>query len=248
METIGTFAKRINVTVRTLRYYDDIGILKPQSTNAQGHKLYGKEEEKILLRIQAWKFLGISLDEIKPLLDENKEHYSFTLSLQKKLLMEQKERLETMIEAVEDAEQIVEVSEGKAVEYMDILFMVVNMYRLEREQKNFLVKHFSKEWVDQLFNHSPDDRGRILKQNVIYFHKLIDAINQGKDPTSEEVQCIIKDLMVDIEKTVDPSIVEQIADKIDLFEENAHLFESVIPEPIKTYSDQAVNHYYLQKK
>ncbi|WP_380087978.1 MerR family transcriptional regulator [Evansella tamaricis] len=243
-DTIGMFAKRMNVSIRTLRYYDEIDLLKPTKTNSKGHKLYGAKEQSVLQRIQAWKFLGVPLEDIKGLLDESNIDFSLTLSLQKKLLLEQKQRMEAMIDAVEDAQTVLKLSEGKAKEYMEVLYMVLNTYRLEKEQKKFLLKHFPTEWVDQLYQPFGIDRKELIKHNTNYLFRLFESMKNNVNPTSEEVQTIIEGMLKDVHSFVDPVVVKEVADKIELFEEHEHLFHSPIPDPFKEYMDKAVSYYY----
>src|SRR5690625_4307161 len=62
--TISEFGKQARVSVRTLRYYEEIGLLVPMRKNSSGHRLYGLIELAKLQQIQSLKFLGYSLREI----------------------------------------------------------------------------------------------------------------------------------------------------------------------------------------
>ena len=57
------------VSTRTLRYYDEIGLLKPARVSSSGYRIYGKKQVDILQQILFYKELGISLDEIKEIID-----------------------------------------------------------------------------------------------------------------------------------------------------------------------------------
>lgn len=63
--TIGELADRVGITVRTLQYYDQAGILKPSEKGARNQRLYAPADVSELYRILCMKFMGISLDEIK---------------------------------------------------------------------------------------------------------------------------------------------------------------------------------------
>ena len=56
------------VSTRTLRYYDEIGLLKPARVSSSGYRIYGKKQVDILQQILFYKELGISLDEIKEII------------------------------------------------------------------------------------------------------------------------------------------------------------------------------------
>lgn len=63
--SIGQLAKQGNVTVRTLQYYDSIGLLKPSYKTDGGRRQYDHSDIAILHQIVTLKSFGLSLDEIK---------------------------------------------------------------------------------------------------------------------------------------------------------------------------------------
>jgi DNA-binding transcriptional MerR regulator len=72
MFKIGDFSKLTRVPVRTLHYYDEIGLLKPNQVDRfTGYRYYSFEQLPRLNRILALKDLGFSLEQIAQLLDEN---------------------------------------------------------------------------------------------------------------------------------------------------------------------------------
>ena len=69
MFRIGEFSKMSKTTVKTLRYYDEIGLLKPGETDRYtGYRFYSTEQLVRLHRIQALRQVGLSIDEIKLIL------------------------------------------------------------------------------------------------------------------------------------------------------------------------------------
>ncbi len=71
MFKIGDFSKLAQVSVKTLRYYDELGLLKPVEVDRfTGYRYYSADQLHRLNRILALKDLGLSLEEIAQLLDE----------------------------------------------------------------------------------------------------------------------------------------------------------------------------------
>ncbi len=69
---IGDFAKMSRVSVKTLHYYDEIGLLKPKEVNiATGYRFYTLDQLPRLNRILVFKDLGFSLDQIRTVLSED---------------------------------------------------------------------------------------------------------------------------------------------------------------------------------
>ena len=69
--TVGELAARVGVTVRTIQYYDQRGLLHPTCKGEQNLRLYSKADEERLYRIVTLKYLGLSLSEIQQ--SENQE-------------------------------------------------------------------------------------------------------------------------------------------------------------------------------
>lgn len=66
--TVGEFARRAGVTVRTVQFYDQQKLLAPSAKGPQNRRLYSEEDERELQRILVLKFLGNSLSDIRKVL------------------------------------------------------------------------------------------------------------------------------------------------------------------------------------
>ena len=63
--TVGQVAKKMGVTVRTLQYYDRVGVLSPSAESEGGRRLYTEKDFIRLHQILSLKSLGFSLEDIK---------------------------------------------------------------------------------------------------------------------------------------------------------------------------------------
>lgn len=63
--TVGELAKEVGVTVRTVQYYDQIGLLTPSIKGSRNQRLYAQQDKETLFKILCLKFMGLSLDEIR---------------------------------------------------------------------------------------------------------------------------------------------------------------------------------------
>lgn len=69
MYRIGDFSKMSKTTIKTLRYYDEIGLLKPETTDKfTGYRLYTTSQLFKLHEIQSYRQIGLSIDEVKMIL------------------------------------------------------------------------------------------------------------------------------------------------------------------------------------
>ncbi|MGI6537327.1 MAG: MerR family transcriptional regulator [Caldicoprobacterales bacterium] len=99
--TVNKLAKLAGVSSRTLRYYDEIGLLTPKRISSNGYRIYGQKEVDRLQQILFYRELGVNLDEIKRILSE--KNFDGLSALQDHLrgLLERKQQLELLIENVE---------------------------------------------------------------------------------------------------------------------------------------------------
>src|SRR5699024_9397388 len=68
--TVSQLAKISEISSRTLRYYDEIGLLKPAKINSSGYRIYEETEVDRLQQILFYCELDISLEEIKKIISE----------------------------------------------------------------------------------------------------------------------------------------------------------------------------------
>jgi DNA-binding transcriptional MerR regulator len=68
LERVGEIAERLGVSPRTIKYYEELGLIQPETRSQGGFRLYGKEEVEQLERILRLKSIGYSLAAIRELL------------------------------------------------------------------------------------------------------------------------------------------------------------------------------------
>lgn len=104
----GQFAKLANVTERTIRYYDKIGLLKPSFVMENGYRRYTQSDLLKLQKILSLKHMGFSLDEIYPMVSKEqniKESFSMQIDLldsQIKHLQVIKDSMENFVQNVDE--------------------------------------------------------------------------------------------------------------------------------------------------
>jgi MerR family transcriptional regulator, thiopeptide resistance regulator len=68
---IGQVSARTGLTARTLRYYEELGLLKPSERLVSGHRIYGNEDLQRLYRISLLRQLGLPLSELARELEDS---------------------------------------------------------------------------------------------------------------------------------------------------------------------------------
>ena len=103
---IKEFAELTGVSVRTLHYYDEIGLLKPSEVDAQtGYRFYDENSLERMQEILFYRELDFSLKTIAEILSSPDYDKQQSLSRQRKLLLAKKERLEQLIMAIDSVEK-----------------------------------------------------------------------------------------------------------------------------------------------
>lgn len=97
MMTVNEVSKLTGVSVRTLQYYDSIGLLKPSSYTESGYRLYDDTSLERLQQILLFKELEFPLKEIKTIIDAPDFDRNKALEQQIELLTMRKEHLENLI-------------------------------------------------------------------------------------------------------------------------------------------------------
>lgn len=122
--TSGEFARKAQVTLRMVRYYDQKGLLHPSERTGSGARLYTDEDFARLQQILLFRYLGFSLEEIREL-TLSWQDTSFllqSLRIQKKLLEERSEQVRTMIGTVQETIALIE--QKQSIDYSAMLRLI----------------------------------------------------------------------------------------------------------------------------
>ncbi|MFS0785815.1 MerR family transcriptional regulator [Shouchella sp. 1P09AA] len=99
--TVQQLANLAGVSSRTLRYYDQIGLLKPGRTSSSGYRLYGQREVDCLQHILFYRELDIGLEQIKTLLQDANMNDEDMLVQHRASLKKKRDRLDHLIETLD---------------------------------------------------------------------------------------------------------------------------------------------------
>ncbi|MDD5933981.1 MAG: MerR family transcriptional regulator [Clostridiales bacterium] len=106
--TAGELAKKLDVSARTVRFYDEKGILLPCEYSESGYRLYDDQSAEQLQKILLLRFLDFSIDQIRTIMQETKPGEKFdvqqSLREQERILKEKQEHMERILQAVKRAQ------------------------------------------------------------------------------------------------------------------------------------------------
>jgi MerR family transcriptional regulator, thiopeptide resistance regulator len=204
----GQFARKTAVSVRTLRFYDKVGLLTPSRRTATGYRLYTDGDLVRLQQILALKFLGFSLDEIKGFLTYAPGGLREALGQQKVMLVERRARLDTVIRAVEEAEQALRTDGCD----WNVVVQVIRALQME-QNKDWVSKYLTEEQRQKMAelseqSYSSGAREKLAPRSVSWTEEDQQRVNArydalyagvkalvaaGKEPGSPEAQALAKD-------------------------------------------------------
>ncbi len=122
--TSGEFARKANVSIRTIRYYDKEGLLRPTHISDSGYRLYTDADFAKLQKILSLKYLGFSLTEVGDLTmrDNDPDFVARSLEMQLALVRKKMEGLQQVEEAICETAHMVQ--ENQEVDWEQILQLI----------------------------------------------------------------------------------------------------------------------------
>ena len=102
MKTVKEVSELTGISIRTLRYYDEIDLLKPAKVTEAGYRLYDESSLNILRRIMFFREMEVPLSEIKVIMKDSESDNRKILETQKMMLEIKRNRLNGIIEWISD--------------------------------------------------------------------------------------------------------------------------------------------------
>ena len=185
---ISEVAKLTGITVRTLHYYDEIGLLKPSEITEAGYRLYSREDLEILQQILFFRELDFPLSQIKEIMNNPNYDKEEALKKQKELLIQQRQRIEGLIKLIEKR------IEGDN----NISFKEFDMNEIEENKKKY-AKEVKERWgTSKAYEESEKKTSSYNKEKWGDINQETSEIFKGfaelrnSDPGSEEVQELVR--------------------------------------------------------
>ncbi len=110
--TVQKLGHMAGISTRTLRYYDEIGILKPARINSSGYRIYGQAEVDRLQQILLYREMGVNLEVIKDILSSKTFDEMTALKDHLVRLLAQRQQIDMLIQNVE---RTIESREGRRI-------------------------------------------------------------------------------------------------------------------------------------
>ena len=179
---VGDLARETGLSIRTLHYYDEIGLLEPSHKTDSGHRLYTSRDIERIQQIISLKQLGFPLLEIREMLNRGDFSPLRVIEMHLERLREQVKLQQQACERLEAIARKLQRSEDVSVEQFLKTIEVMNMFD----------KYFTKEQLDELGERRKTLGEERISEVEAEWPRLIAQVRaemeKGTDPATPEVR------------------------------------------------------------
>lgn len=231
MRTVKEVSQMTGVSIRTLRYYDEIGLLKPTKLTESGYRLYDGRALEKLQEIMFFKELEIPLSDIREMLENPDLSKKQILAAQKAMLEKKRRRLEGIIELIADVMKGENMMSFEEFHESDVKTMIDMMQQgLSEEQFDEFINKYGcgsieayQEQLKQGLNYENTKNSLLRwyggKEKVVEsFQPVPDMDNLRK-----EFDKLQKDFSAHRESAGDGMEKEMVAKLADLYKQMLHM-------------------------
>lgn len=183
---VGDLAKQTGVSVRTLHYYDEIGLLSPSHRTEAGYRLYDREDIIRLQQIVSLRQIGFSLEEIRECLEQHSFSSDHIIQLHTARLREQIELSQKLLNRLDAIAQAVGSMQTVSVEAVIQTIEAMNM----------LERYYTPEQLKSLRQRQESLGEERIQQVQADWQDLFDQVQvemaKGTDLTAEPVKALAR--------------------------------------------------------
>lgn len=242
--SIQELTRETGITVRTLRYYDQIDLLKPSGKTDGGHRLYSERDVVRLQQILFLKEMGFSLKEVANMLVTGELNLKGSLEKQLRFVQEEQKKFNRMERVLQAVVYSVDV-EGELD--WKVMFELIQLSKQSpRIREIFQNEVFSKEEQDLLHNlpNMSEEDPNVLEW-VDLLKQLRNFMKDGKEASCDEVQEATKKLMQKCLEMAngDEAFLDKLWEVRKSKEDSQKMSMYPIEEELLVYMDEAFRIY-----
>ncbi len=208
--TVKEVSEITGISVRTLHYYDEIGLLTPSGKSEAGYRLYDEKALERLRQILFFREFDLPLKEIKAVMENPSLDKNEILQMQRRMLLRKKERMERLIASIDRLLRGEERMDFEVFSRREMEEIWDSMYENCNEaQKAIFISHYgSKEaWRRQFLESAASEEAQQNFAKIIeWYGSKEQAMEAQKNPTDAG-------LMTAYQKRI-TAIMEKLADKM----------------------------------
>ncbi len=217
MYTVKQLSSLAGISPRTLHYYDEIGLLKPESVGANGYRYYGDDSLLLLQQILFYRELDLPLERIKQIVGRKDFDARAALEDHRAALTKRRERLDRLIHTVDDTLQHLKGQKTMSQKQLFAAFTDEEQEKYAREAEQMYdpqtVRDSNKKWKA----YSAEQKQKILDEGNAVYLEIVSAIPKGAG--SAEAQAGVERWRKHMDYFWTPSL-DQLAGLADLYNDD----------------------------
>ncbi|MDD2481116.1 MAG: MerR family transcriptional regulator [Lutispora sp.] len=170
--TVQKLGSMAGISTRTLRYYDEIGILKPARINSSGYRIYGQSEVDRLQQILFYRELGIALESIKDIVTAPSFDSIIALKGHREKLLAKREQLNLLLANVD---KTIALAEGRTKMSDKEKFEGFKQKMIDDNEKKY-GKEIRKKYGDDMVNESNNKIKGMTEEQYREWQKLCEDV------------------------------------------------------------------------
>lgn len=184
MKTVHEVSKLAGVSIRTLQYYDKIGLLHPAGYSEAGYRLYDDADLERLQQILLFRSLEFPLKDIRKIIESPDYDRDKALEQQITLLKLKKEHLENLIQFAVGMRLL----GGRSMDFSAFDTSKLDEYAAQAKAAWGSSSEY-KEFEEKTQKRTPEENQNLWKQFMLLFKELGEI--RDKDPASAEAQALV---------------------------------------------------------
>lgn len=204
MKTVKKVSELTGISVRTLHYYDEIGLLKPTEVTEAGYRLYDDKAIEKLGQILVFRELDLPLADIKLIMDNPDLDHNSVFARQREMVCLKKQRLERIIANLDNMLKGDQSMDFTVFDEMELKDLFTDMLQnMNESQKQIFIDYYGSmdEWEKHLVASASDEKTQRNFSKMIEWYGGKGAfIDSFKNPPKSEVYTAYQKRIVDIQK------------------------------------------------
>ena len=191
MKTVKEVSKLTGISVRTLHYYDEIGLFKPTEVKETGYRFYDDKAIDKLGQILVFRELDLPLADIKLIMDNPDLDRNLVLANQRKMLCLKLQRIERIIAGIDEMLKGDQNMDLTVFDETEIRTMFTDMLQnMNESQKHIFIDHYGsiEAWEKHMMEAASDEKVQKNYAKVVEWYGGKEAVKDSfKNPPRSEV-------------------------------------------------------------
>ncbi|MBE5849681.1 MAG: MerR family transcriptional regulator [Lachnospiraceae bacterium] len=206
MKTVKEVSKLTGISVRTLHYYDEIGLFRPTEVKETGYRFYDDKAIDKLGQILVFRELDLPLADIKLIMDNPDLDRNTVLAKQREMLCAKSQRIERIIASIDEMLKGDQNMDLTVFDETEIRTMFTDMLQnMNESQKQIFIDHYGsiEAWEQHMMEAASDEKVQKNFAKVVEWYGGKETVKESiKNQPNSEVFAAYQKRIDDIQKRI----------------------------------------------